>query len=297
MQQDVRASVRTCDKCLHNKASNRLSGGLLQSIPIPQQRWKQVTMDLIVQLPKTSRRSKNLVEFVDRLSKQILLAPLTDNTIAPTIARAYSNTVFHHKGLAKVIISDRDPRFTGSFWKTLHNLLNIRLAMSTAFHPQTDGQTERANRTIEDILRAYVSIRQTDWDLLLTPVEFAYNNSVQTSTGHTPFYLGTHIHTPAYTSLLLPIHPPLTHFCRISRRLSLTSRTNWRSRKIDKNNTPTHDAALSTLQSEKKSAYPPQTSPYRSAPKFENSHHTTLAHSQFNKLCPRSLIDYNFPLT
>jgi hypothetical protein len=88
--------------------------------------------------------------------------------------------------------------------KTLHKLLNTQLAMSTAFHPQTDGQTERANRTIEDMLRAYVSTRQTDWDLLLTPVEFAYNNSVQASTGHTPFYInmGQHPHTP--TSLYKP---------------------------------------------------------------------------------------------
>ena len=204
LQKEVRDFVRSCSKCQRNKASNRAPGGLLQPLPIPQQRWEQITMDLIVQLPKTPRGHENLVVFVDKLSKQILLAPLTADTTAPAVARAYFDTVFRHRGLARSIISDRDPRFTGKFWQNLHKLLDTKLKMSTAFHPETDGQTEIANRAIEDMLRAFVNARQTDWDLHLTPVEFAYNNSVQASTGHTPFFLnlGMHPHTPA--SLLKP---------------------------------------------------------------------------------------------
>ena len=93
---------------------------------------------------------------------------------------------------------DRDPRFTSNFWKALCKRLGTNLNMSTSHHPQTDGQTERANRTIEDMLRAYVAPHQSDWDEHLIAAEFAYNNSVQASTGSTPFYLnhGRHPHTP-----------------------------------------------------------------------------------------------------
>jgi hypothetical protein len=95
-------------------------------------------------------------------------------------------------------VSDRDPRFTSNFWKALTKRLGTTLNMSTSHHPQTDGQTERANRTVEDMLRANVSPLQSDWDEHLVAAEFAYNNSLQASTGYTPFYLnyGRHPHTP-----------------------------------------------------------------------------------------------------
>jgi hypothetical protein len=191
MQQDVRRYVRECDSCQRNKPSNRLPGGLLQPLPIPQQRWEQISMDLVVGLPKTARRNSGIAVFVDRLSKQILISPISDDTTAPVIAKAYFDAVFRHKGLSKAIISDRDPRFTSLFSRTLFRLMGTRLSFSTAFHPETDGQTERANRVIEDMLRHYVSARLTDWDMYFTPVEFAYNNSVQASTGHSPFYLNS----------------------------------------------------------------------------------------------------------
>ena len=95
-------------------------------------------------------------------------------------------------------MSDRDPRFTGSFWRELFKLTGTHLAMSTASHAETDGQTERANRTIEEMLRSYISPHHNDWDEHLTAVEFAYNSSVQASTGYSPFYLnnGKEPHTP-----------------------------------------------------------------------------------------------------
>ncbi len=98
----------------------------------------------------------------------------------------------------KVLVSDRDPRFTSIFWQRLMALTGTRLNMSTARHPQTDGQTERANRTLEEMLRAYVSPYQDDWDQHLLAVEFAYNNSEQASTKYSPFYLmyGEHPHVP-----------------------------------------------------------------------------------------------------
>lgn len=91
--------------------------------------------------------------------------------------------------MPRVLISDRDPHFTGKFWQALFKILSTKLAMSSAYHPQTDGQTERANRTLEGMLRAFVNVHQTDWDTLLPTIEFVYNNSKQASTGFSPFFL------------------------------------------------------------------------------------------------------------
>jgi hypothetical protein len=157
MQRDIREYIRTCDKCQRNKPTNRVPAGPLQPLPIPAYPWEQISMDLIVELPKTPRGNSAIVVFIDRLTKQVLLAPLSDDTTAPTIARVYFDTVFRHKGLSKVIISDRDPRFTSHFWRTLFRLLGTKLSFSTAFHPQTDGQTERINRVVEEVMRPYIS--------------------------------------------------------------------------------------------------------------------------------------------
>jgi hypothetical protein len=110
---------------------------------------------------------------------------------AARVAQLYFDNVFRHFGLQEKIISDRDGRFTSRFWQELHALLGTKLAMSTAFHPQTDGQTERTNRTIQETLRAYVNYKQDDWDLLLTAVEFSINNTRSRATGYTPFMLDT----------------------------------------------------------------------------------------------------------
>jgi hypothetical protein len=132
--------------------------------------------------------------FVERLSKEIQIAPISDDTTASAIARVYFDNVFRYKGVSRVIISDRDPRFTSNFWRTLFRLLGTKLSFCTAFHPETDGQTKRVNRVIEEAFRPYVNAQHTDWALYLTPVEFAYNNSVQASTEHSPFYLNSGQH-------------------------------------------------------------------------------------------------------
>ena len=232
----VRDYVQTCPSCQQNKPTNQSPAGLLQTLPTPERpsspatstphpsciavcdgsvidprqtincnanptkrRWQQVTMDLITQLPKTPRGYDAIVTFTDRLSKRILVTVTTTSVDAPGVARLFFDTVFRHHGLPTTIISDRDPRFISNFWKSLFKLVGTRLGMSTSFHPQTDGQSERTNRTLEDMLRAYTNDRHNDWDLHLTPAEFAYNNSVQASTNQTPFFLtyGQHPHVPA----------------------------------------------------------------------------------------------------
>ncbi|KAJ9534914.1 hypothetical protein QJQ45_029577 [Haematococcus lacustris] len=190
--------IRTCTHCQRNKSSTTKPFGLLQPLPVPQHRWEQVSMDLITQLPVTSAGHDAIVVFVDKLTKMIHTVPTTTTVSAPELAQLFFDSVFKYHGLPKVIISDRDPRFTSNFWQQLYAKTGTHLNISTANHPQTDGQTERANRTIEDMLRNYVSPHHTDWDNHLTAVEFAYNASIQASTGYSPFMLnsGQEPHTP-----------------------------------------------------------------------------------------------------
>lgn len=146
-------------------------------------------MDLITQLPRSRTGFDAIFVIVDKCSKMIHLIPTTTTVTAPELAILFFREVVRHHGLPSSIISDRDPRFTSSFWSELWKRLDTQLAMSTAYHPQSDGQTERANRTIEDMLRAYVNQRQDDWDHHLTAAEIAYNNSKQATTGYSPYFL------------------------------------------------------------------------------------------------------------
>jgi len=160
-------------------------------------------MDFIVQLPLTRNGHDAIVVFVDRLTKRAHFCPMHVTTTAPEVAKIFFQNIFKNYGLPKVIISDRDARFTSHFWQALFKQLGTKMAMSTAFHPQTDGQTERLNRTLEEMLRAYSTYRQDQWDEYLPAAEFAYNNSKQASTGFTPFELdcGQHPITPITLSL------------------------------------------------------------------------------------------------
>jgi hypothetical protein len=189
MDADVLQYVRTCDACQRNKPSQQATAGLLQPLPIPEYPWQQVTMDLITQLPKSHRGSDAIVVFVDKLTKMVHFVPTKTTVTAPQLAEIFWNTVVRHHGLPSSLVSDRDPRFIGHFWRALWKCLGTQLTMSTAFHPQTDGQTERANRTLEEMIRPYVSFQQKDWDEHLVAAEIACNASKHASTGFTPFYL------------------------------------------------------------------------------------------------------------
>ncbi|KAJ9516246.1 hypothetical protein QJQ45_001132 [Haematococcus lacustris] len=189
MHKTVQEYVRTCDKCQRNKATNQLPPGLLQPLPIPSRNWQQVSMDFIGPLPATPHGHTMIFTVVDKLSKMIHLIPTTTTATTHDTARLFFDHIFKHHGLPEAIISDRDPKFTSDFWTSLFHLTGTRLLLSSAYHPQTDGQTERANRTVEDMLRPYVNDHKTDWDQHLAAVEFAYNNSEHVGTGFTPFYL------------------------------------------------------------------------------------------------------------
>ena len=189
MAADIKEYVATCPTCQQTKHSTQKKAGLLQPLEIPEQKWSHISMDLITQLPRTTSGNDAIVVFVDRLTKMIHIAPIKTAIKAPELARVMVTTVVKHHGMPAAIVSDRDPRFTGHFWQALMKSLGTKLQMSTAFHPQTNGLTERANQTIEQMLRAVVNEEQSNWDEHLDLVEFAYNNSKQASTGHSPFFL------------------------------------------------------------------------------------------------------------
>ena len=146
-------------------------------------------MDLITQLPPSAEGYTAIAVFVDRLSKMARLVPCHDTTTAEQFADLFVNTVFRSHGMPRELISDRDTRFTSEFWAALTQRLGVTRAMSSAFHPQTDGQTERVNRIIEDMLRHFIDPSHGNWVRLLPLVEFAYNDSWHETAKAIPFVL------------------------------------------------------------------------------------------------------------
>ena len=176
--------------CQRTKAENKKPAGLLHPLPIPPRKWHTVTMDFIVQLPRSATGYDAIFVVVDKLSKRAYFIPTHTTATAPQTAQLYfSNVTKNGHGVPEVIVSDRDSKFTSQFWQSLWSLLGTKLAMSTANHPQTDGQTENVNRTLEQMIRAFTNNNQDNWDKLLPYCEMAYNNSKHASTGYAPFYL------------------------------------------------------------------------------------------------------------
>ncbi|POM66329.1 Pol protein [Phytophthora palmivora] len=179
--------VKTCETCQRVKPSGHASAPL-QSLPVPADCWKSMSLDFVFGLPADDRGNTGILVFVCRLSKMHHLAPVRDKVTGKQAAQLFLDSVFCYHGLPETIVSDRDPRFTGAFWDTLFQLLGTKLTMSTADHPQTDDQTERVNRVLEDTLRSICAEAPRSWSDQLPMVEFALNNA-HASTGFTPFYL------------------------------------------------------------------------------------------------------------
>jgi hypothetical protein len=190
MAEEVKEYVGSCLACATAKSSNQVSPGLLQPLPIPQRRWEQVTIDFITQLPVTKKRKYDaIMVMVDKLSKMVHIEPTKTTVTAVQAANIFYNTVIRLHGVPLSIVSDRDPRFTSNFWDALWSLLGTKLKKSTAYHPQSDGQTEVMNKTIETCIRSYVGNKLNDWDEHLTAIEFAINSAKQSSTKFSPFQL------------------------------------------------------------------------------------------------------------
>ncbi|KAG2908042.1 hypothetical protein PC117_g20074 [Phytophthora cactorum] len=157
-------------------------------------------MDFVFGLPPDSKRRTGVVVCVDRFSKMVHLAAVPAEVTAVQTAQLFVDMVFKHHGMPLDIVSDRDPRFTARYWQELFTLLGTQLSMSTADHPQTDGQTEHAIHVLDNLLKSYAHSFQ-QWSDCLRMAEFAINNSVHASTGHTPFYVNA-MRYPCLRSML-----------------------------------------------------------------------------------------------
>jgi hypothetical protein len=188
MDEEIKLYVTTCHSCQKHKSSHQLPIGLLKPIEIPTQQWSHVSMDFIGPLPK-SNGFDSIAVVVDKLTKFVHLIPTKTTVTAKDFALLFFNNVVRLHGVPNAIITDRDTRFTSVFWRELMKLMQVEQRMSSAFHPETDGQTERANRTLETMLRHYVNERNDDWANQLTAAEIAINNCQQSSTKYSPFYM------------------------------------------------------------------------------------------------------------
>lgn len=187
MYQDVDQYVRNCHICQRARTGRHAPYGILRPLPIPEGPWQDVSMDHVTGLPWSNGYNAILV-VMDRLTKQRHLIPTRDTSDASDFARTYIRNVARLHGLPKTIISDRGSTFTSRFWKSLCACWGTKLNFSTAFHPQTDGQTEKANSVMEQYLRAFVNYLQDDWDEWLPLAEFAANNQASETTGVSPFF-------------------------------------------------------------------------------------------------------------
>jgi hypothetical protein len=190
----------SCDACQHVKASPAVRAPLM-SLAVPDEVWSSISMDFIFGLPRDSHGNTGIWTIIDRASKYMVALPVKDSITAEQAAHLFFDHIYCHFGLPKSIVSDRDPRFTAKFWTALFTHIGTKLDMSTSDHPESDGQSERANRIIEDILRAHAVSRKQTWSSMLPHVVFAYNTAEHSSTGFTPFYVN-HLRHPTCPSIL-----------------------------------------------------------------------------------------------
>jgi hypothetical protein len=156
-------------------------------LPPPMKKWEVIYMDLVFNFPMNSSGKSGIAVIVDKLSRQAHFLSLPPNFDAVDLAHLYLHEVYHNHGLPRVLISDRDVRFTSLFWTALMKRFGAKLNLSLAYDLYTDGWSERSIGSLEDIIRPYVCYLQTDWDQHIDQLEFAYNNSEHTSAGQTPF--------------------------------------------------------------------------------------------------------------
>ncbi|GJZ18959.1 putative reverse transcriptase domain-containing protein [Tanacetum coccineum] len=187
MKADIATYVSKCLTCAKVKAEHQRPSGLLVQPKIPEWKWDNITMDFVTKLPKTSQGYDTIWVIVDRLTKSAIFTPMRETDPMDKLARIYLKEVVTRHGIPVSIICDRDPRFASNFWRSLQNALGTNLDMSTAYHPQTDGQSERTIQTLEDMLRACAIDFGKGWVNHLPLVEFSYNNSYHASIKAAPF--------------------------------------------------------------------------------------------------------------
>jgi hypothetical protein len=202
-RQEVADAIAKCDLCKKSKATRHKPYGLLQPLPVATGPWKSVSMDFIVDLPLsreplTDKSYDAILVIVDRFTKYAYFLPYLKTGTAEDTAYVFLRNVAAQHGMPDELISDRDKLFTSHFWDSLTAQLGPKLRLSTAFHPESDGQTERTNQTLEQYLRCYINYPQNNWVEYLPIAQFAYNSAPSESSKVSPFYANYGYQPTAY---------------------------------------------------------------------------------------------------
>ncbi|GJZ69745.1 putative reverse transcriptase domain-containing protein [Tanacetum coccineum] len=200
MKANINEYVGKCLTCSRVKSECQKPSGLLVQPKIPMWKWERITMDFITKLPKTSNKHDTIWVIIDRLTKSAHFIPTRETDSMETLTRLYIKEIVSRHGVPISIISDHDSHFTSRLWKSLQSALGTQLDMSTAYHLETDRQSERTIQTLEDMLRACVIDFGKGWEKHLPLVEFSYNNSYHSSIKATPFeaLYGRKCRSPVY---------------------------------------------------------------------------------------------------
>ena len=217
MSEDVQHFCETCVTCKRSKPNNQKPYGLLNPLEVSTDACEVIGIDFVSPLPKSADRdgSYNVITTViDLLTGMVHLVPLRINYNANQVAELVFSEVYCLHGLPKKIISDRDVLFTSRFWQRLNQLIGVRTHMSTVYHPESDGATERTNRTITQMICSCISKDQTNWVQQLPVIKFTINVSCSESTGYAPFFLnnGRIPRTMLWNSSEVNQYPGVTEF-------------------------------------------------------------------------------------
>ncbi|SNX87466.1 related to Gag-pol polyprotein [Melanopsichium pennsylvanicum] len=208
--------VASCPVCARYKAPRHRPYGLLQPLSTPSRPWNSISMDFIEGLPK-SEGYDSIFVVVDRLTKYAILTPTYKTITSEQMAKMLKDQVMSRFGVPEHIVSDRGRQFVSAAWKEFTDKLVIHHSLSTAYHPQTDGQTERVNQVVEQYLRMYCNYEQDNWVTWLPMAEFVYNNTVHSSIGVSPFFAcygwnpKSHPNLPEQVGVLNPKRKEFAH--------------------------------------------------------------------------------------
>jgi transposase InsO family protein len=217
MRKDVEEYCKDCLICRRSTAVRHRPYGPLAPLPIPTRAWEEVTMDFITELPPSKYAGvvyDAILVVVCRLTKMAHYIPARGVWDGTDLAQAWIREIIRLHGVPVRIISDRGPLMNSKHWDTFLHYLNARRVLSSAYHPQTDGQTERQNQTLEQYLRCYCALEQDDWAVWISIGEFAYNDSVHSTTGVTPFraYYGMNPRSADWPEMALGVgESPMAH--------------------------------------------------------------------------------------
>ena len=199
LEADMTEFVKSCDTCQRFQERNQKKMGRLKSLPIPEKRFQEISMDFC-SVPKTSQGDMLFI-IVDRLTKMVRLIQCFEKDTAETIAELFINNWYRSFGLPSTIVSDRDPKFTSRFWRGVCSRLGVKLELTTARHQNANGQAEITVRTVKRTAKKFLTYNSANWDQVVALVEFALNDSVSTATGFTPFFLTYGVHPTAIDSI------------------------------------------------------------------------------------------------